>query len=436
MAEEHDYATVSFAPQQMELTEREISEPKEPNDEITYAEVKFVKPLNHQEKDFQMVPREEVIYAEVKCTNLQQKNSNSQTDASDINKDNADAHCRTEWKTPGDEKQSNGDTTKVSSTKDKQRFSPLKLLLILLFSLLLAVASSLSVYYTTNSKYKENEDTLLLSLSRTQEEFKMLQANVTVLQQNVLQLQNENSALNESYRELQFQNEELRNSNTELQSNNEQLKKNNTELQSNNEELKKNNNELYSNHSELHSRYSSLRENLTELTVRFRALDEYCPVINQLTQKRKCAVCPENWLGFSGKCYFFSNETMNWNASRNKCKSINGDLVIIETAEEQSFLIKTTKNKRGAEQQGKYWIGLTGHVTEKQFVWVDSRPLDVNSRFWAKRDQDDKFEPDNWTQNNLNGEDCVQLQVNNKYDGWYDGDCGDKQKWICEITMA
>ncbi|XP_039608887.1 uncharacterized protein LOC120528877 [Polypterus senegalus] len=163
MAEEHNYATVSFAPKQMELTEMESSEPKEPNGEITYAEVKFAKPLNHQEKDFQMVQREEVIYAEVKYTNLQQKNSSSQT-ASDINKDNADTHCRTEWKTPGDEKQSNGDTTKVQSTNDKQMFSPLKLLLILLFSLLLAVGSSLGVY--CEFKYKSMQFPLTNTGSR------------------------------------------------------------------------------------------------------------------------------------------------------------------------------------------------------------------------------------------------------------------------------
>ncbi|MBN3296846.1 CLC4E protein, partial [Amia calva] len=38
---------------------------------------------------------------------------------------------------------------------------------------------------------------------------------------------------------------------------------------------------------------------------------------------------------FHNRCYFFSTDEMNWTSSRDNCSSMQGHLVIIETAEEQ-----------------------------------------------------------------------------------------------------
>ncbi|KAG2465354.1 CLC4M protein, partial [Polypterus senegalus] len=194
----------------------------------------------------------------------------------------------------------------------------------------LSVFGSLDV---TGNKYKENEDRLELSISTIKEKLDLLQANFT-------HLQNQSSALNESYSELLSQNDELK-----------------------------------TNHSELLSRYSSLYENFTELTLRFTALDDYCPIANNITNERKCAVCPKDWLLFNKMCYLFSTVTKTWNKSRDYCASLKGHLVIIENAEEQRFLINTTKSK-----EGPYWIGLTDQEIEGHFVWVNNGSLDGNNR--------------------------------------------------------
>ncbi|XP_039608885.1 low affinity immunoglobulin epsilon Fc receptor-like [Polypterus senegalus] len=145
----------------------------------------------------------------------------------------------------------------------------------------------------------------------------LLQENFTVLQQNVTQLKNENSALNENYKELQLNITELENDNKKLLSNITELEKNNSELQS--------------SHVKLHSTISSLNKSHTELTLRFRALDEFCPVSNQLTQARKCSFCPNKWLQSKGNCYYFSTDKLNWDDSRSNCRSMNGHLAIIES---------------------------------------------------------------------------------------------------------
>ncbi|XP_039608888.1 asialoglycoprotein receptor 1-like [Polypterus senegalus] len=287
------------------------------------------------------------------------------------------------------EKQSNDGQSKVFPCNDKQRLWLLKLLVILLCCVVLVVTFSLIVYYVTGNKYKENEDRLELSISTIKEKLDLLQANFT-------HLQNQSSALNESYSELLSQNDELK-----------------------------------TNHSELLSRYSSLYENFTELTLRFTALDDYCPIANNITNERKCAVCPKDWLLFNKMCYLFSTVTKTWNKSRDYCASLKGHLVIIENAEEQRFLINTTKSK-----EGPYWIGLTDQEIEGHFVWVNNGSLDGNNSFWGQREHDNGFEPDNWTGDGNGGEDCVQLQVNQKYNGWYDAACSKKEKMICEANIG
>ena len=45
--------------------------------------------------------------------------------------------------------------------------------------------------------------------------------------------------------------------------------------------------------------------------------------------------CPDNWIGFQDKCYYFSKEEGDWNSSTYNCLSQNADLVMIDTIEEK-----------------------------------------------------------------------------------------------------
>ncbi|POI19121.1 hypothetical protein CIB84_017135, partial [Bambusicola thoracicus] len=45
-------------------------------------------------------------------------------------------------------------------------------------------------------------------------------------------------------------------------------------------------------------------------------------------------VCPNAWLGFQGKCYYFSDTESAWNSSREHCHRLGASLATIDTKEE------------------------------------------------------------------------------------------------------
>ncbi|XP_058849535.1 C-type lectin domain family 4 member E-like [Acipenser ruthenus] len=142
-----------------------------------------------------------------------------------------------------------------------------------------------------------------------------------------------------------------------------------------------------------------------------------------------CNLCPEKWMQFNGKCYYFSTDNMNWNSSRDNCTSMGGHLVIIESEAEQDFILSKTGSK-------EYWIGLNDQAIEGQWRWVDNTTLNPNKAYWGKRE--DGVEPDNYTGEDPLGEDCVHFaKYKNFTPSWYDASCtkGSYQR-VCETVAA
>ncbi|XP_027030361.2 CD209 antigen-like protein 2 [Tachysurus fulvidraco] len=125
----------------------------------------------------------------------------------------------------------------------------------------------------------------------------------------------------------------------------------------------------------------------------------------QHTGKQKC-------FSFSSRFYVMSNETKSWEESRKDCKAIGADLMIINSKEEQEFIVKQLDNPQT-------WIGLSDTVNEGECV--DDTPL--NTGYWAQR------EP-----NNDGEEDCVVIYdyASHSTANWNDQKCSAKLPWICE----
>ncbi|XP_015274908.1 PREDICTED: C-type lectin domain family 2 member B-like, partial [Gekko japonicus] len=72
--------------------------------------------------------------------------------------------------------------------------------------------------------------------------------------------------------------------------------------------------------------------------------------------------CPRYWIGYEGKCYYFSREKRDWVSSKHYCSSHNASLARIEK-EEMDFVMRL---------KGKdiYWIGLR-RVLSKDWTWAD-----------------------------------------------------------------
>ncbi|XP_050924467.1 C-type lectin domain family 4 member F isoform X10 [Lates calcarifer] len=134
------------------------------------------------------------------------------------------------------------------------------------------------------------------------------------------------------------------------------------------------------------------------------------------------------WEQHGGQCYYFSTRRSSWEESRSFCQSEGGDLVKIDSREEQSFLEKTLREKMDHDED-KFWIGLTDSKTEGEWLWVDDSPLNTSLSFWFNT------EPDNWTVEDPDGEDCVRMGWGGRayyLIRWFDKSCKASQKYICE----
>ncbi|XP_058240759.1 hepatic lectin-like [Hemibagrus wyckioides] len=119
------------------------------------------------------------------------------------------------------------------------------------------------------------------------------------------------------------------------------------------------------------------------------------------------------WTCFSSSSSFYgmSNENKNWRESRKDCRDKGADLLIINSTEEQEFIVKQLGNFEA-------WIGLSDKDVEGEWKWVNNRTL--TTKYWAEG------EP-----NNDGEEDCAVIYASSKT-VWNDRQCSVQLPWICE----
>ncbi|XP_061520216.1 immune-related, lectin-like receptor 4 [Phycodurus eques] len=145
-----------------------------------------------------------------------------------------------------------------------------------------------------------------------------------------------------------------------------------------------------------------------------------------------CRSCDSGWELNGESCYRFSTTQDTWERSRRICQLQNGNLVKIDSRDEQSFVERRLRDKMSF-QEDKFWIGLTDSKQEGRWLWADGSPLDPSLSFWARN------EPDNWSGDGGGevGEDCVRM---GEKDGahellcWFDKACGVPHRSVCEKT--
>ncbi|XP_034096532.1 hepatic lectin-like [Gymnodraco acuticeps] len=168
---------------------------------------------------------------------------------------------------------------------------------------------------------------------------------------------------------------------------------------------------------------------MKNLTERFSAVkpckpEPTCPAVNRGSCKR----CPDSWERHGGKCYYLSIIKATWTQSRAECRRTGGDLVQIESREEQTFLQQKVRVQMTGDED-KFWIGLTDSVTEGAWLWTDGSALDRSLAFWSTG------EPDNYKGNDTMEEDCARMGERGGASDlkcWFDKSCEDPHRSICE----
>ncbi|ROL48165.1 COP9 signalosome complex subunit 7b [Anabarilius grahami] len=84
------------------------------------------------------------------------------------------------------------------------------------------------------------------------------------------------------------------------------------------------------------SEAASLSLKLTAMQERFSRLCSEYTTLGQTCSKSviQCRPCPENWMHLEGRCYFFSDDKLDWQHSKESCASMGGYLTILHSHEQ------------------------------------------------------------------------------------------------------
>ncbi|XP_078526810.1 asialoglycoprotein receptor 1-like [Lissotriton helveticus] len=146
-----------------------------------------------------------------------------------------------------------------------------------------------------------------------------------------------------------------------------------------------------------------------------------CDLQRMANNDSKSWCCPEDWVEFSGSCYFFSKEGRSWEDSKKFCasESPGAYMVVLNTALEQEFVEKRTIPRYT-------WIGLTD--VDGDWKWVDGTSYTDTPQNWIPG------QPDEHYGHGLGGgEDCAHLHLSGQ---WNDDHCSRTYNVVCEKKMS
>ncbi|XP_074827645.1 C-type lectin domain family 2 member B-like [Natator depressus] len=82
------------------------------------------------------------------------------------------------------------------------------------------------------------------------------------------------------------------------------------------------------------------------------------------------ALCPDGWIGYQGKCYYFSAAEENWNNSQRHCSALGASLALIDSEQDLAFMMRY----KGVSE---HWIGLWREQDGQRWKWVNGSDLNI-----------------------------------------------------------
>ncbi|XP_067319450.1 C-type lectin domain family 2 member B-like [Anolis sagrei] len=123
---------------------------------------------------------------------------------------------------------------------------------------------------------------------------------------------------------------------------------------------------------------------------------DLCPATTVLS-------CPAEWVGYEGKCYYFSESEGTWSSSQTNCSASTASLVAIDSQKEMNFIMQ---HKKATD----YWIGLK-RKEGQPWEWANGSVFN------------------GWFEIRANGF-CAYLNDEKASSTW----CNTQRNWICSKT--
>ncbi|XP_066488787.1 C-type lectin domain family 4 member A-like isoform X2 [Tiliqua scincoides] len=117
-------------------------------------------------------------------------------------------------------------------------------------------------------------------------------------------------------------------------------------------------------------------------------------------------------------------DTADWENSRQNCRGMGFDLVVVNSEVEQDFLRRHAKTLITRDRN--YWIGLSDQAGQDKWQWVDDTPLNNSAEFWRKGEPSNPMEK------------CAVMHISSSTPprpperNWNDIKCTERPYHICE----
>lgn len=79
--------------------------------------------------------------------------------------------------------------------------------------------------------------------------------------------------------------------------------------------------------------------------------------------------CADGWIGYKGKCYYFTEAEGNWTYSQSRCSALGASLAGIDTKQDLDFMLRY----KGTTDP---WIGLQ-RGTDREWKWVNGTKFNL-----------------------------------------------------------